>query len=51
VNDPKTINNYPADAADFDEMTQQPADELMEVEAGKLKEVAGGSDGTAVGHN
>ena len=51
MNDPKVINSYPADTPDSDEMTQQPADELMEVEAAKLEHVAGGPDGWAIGHN
>jgi hypothetical protein len=35
--------------AQFDEMTQQPANELVEVETAKLEQVAGGPDGTVLG--
>jgi hypothetical protein len=49
VHDPKKINNELADAAHFDEVRQQLADGLMEVEVAKLGQVATGGDGTVLG--
>jgi hypothetical protein len=44
----RTTDDVP-DARYPDEMTQQPADELLEIEPAKLEQVAGGGDGTALG--
>ena len=43
------INDGFPDAQYPDEMTQPPADELLEIEPAKLEQVAGGGDGTALG--
>ena len=48
---PERINEDPPDSQHPNQLpTQQSAEELMEVEATKLEQVAGGGDGTAIGY-
>jgi hypothetical protein len=49
MNSPERINDDLPDTQHPDEMTQQPTDELLEIEPAKLEQVAGGGDGTALG--
>jgi hypothetical protein len=49
VNNPKKINNDPADVTTLDEMGQLAAGELLEIESTELEQVSGGGGGTAVG--
>lgn len=49
MNNPKQINNDRADLTTLDEMCQQAAGELLEIESTELEQVSGGGDGTAMG--
>ena len=50
MNSPERINEVPPDSKHSNKLlAQQPADELMEVEATELEQVVGGGDGTVVG--
>jgi hypothetical protein len=49
MNNPEQINNNPADVTTLDEMGQQTAGELLEIESSELEQVSGGGGGTAVG--
>jgi hypothetical protein len=51
MNNPEQINDDSADVARLDEMTQQPADELLEIQPAKLEQVVGGGDGTVIGYS
>jgi hypothetical protein len=50
MNNPERINEDPRDSQHPNQLlTQQSAEELVEVEATKLGQVAGGGDGTVLG--
>ena len=50
MNSPERINEDPPDSQHQSQLpTQLSVEELMEVEATKLEQVAGGGDGTVIG--
>jgi hypothetical protein len=50
MNNPERLNEDPPDSQHSNKLlAQQPADELMELEATHLQQVAGGGDGTVIG--
>jgi hypothetical protein len=50
MNSPERINEDTPDSHHSNQLpTQQSTEELMEVEAAKLEQVAGGGDGTVIG--
>jgi hypothetical protein len=50
MNSPERIRENPNDSQHPNKLlAQQPDDEIMEVEAMKLEQVAGGGDGTVLG--
>lgn len=51
MKNPERIDNELTDVAHLEQMTQEPADELREVETAELEQVAGGGNGTAIGYD
>lgn len=49
MNNPRNIDDKVEEVAYLEEMTQQPAAEVREVETAELEQVAGGGDGTVLG--
>lgn len=51
MNNPRKINNDPADSVPLDYQGQQPADSMIEIDNAELEQVSGGGNGTVIGYD